>query len=113
MLLIAPGYPHVSVFTIVAAIGFRSLLIGAVQSLHQIQQEIAKETTDPWPATSDPEYRRFPEPAGQIVGDRLYLGFGDKAEPVLEFQSIDLADVPAEALRLLTPRPTAPGASVR
>jgi hypothetical protein len=68
-------------------------LIGAVQSLHQIQQEIAEETTDPWPATSDPEYRGFPEPAGQIVGDRLHLWFGDKAEPVLELQPIDLADV--------------------
>ena len=68
-------------------------LTGAVQSLHQIQQEIAEETTDPWPATSGSDYRAFPEPAGQIVGDRLHLWFGDKAEPVLELEPIDLAEI--------------------
>ena len=59
-------------------------LIGAVQSLNQIQQEIAEETLEPWPANSGPDYRGFPEPAGQIVGDRLHLWFGDREEPVLE-----------------------------
>jgi hypothetical protein len=33
---------------------------GSVQSLHQIQQEIAEETTEPWPARSGENYRGFP-----------------------------------------------------
>ena len=55
--------------------------------------DIDDETIEPWPAASGPEYRGFPEPGGQIVGDRLHLWFGDRAEPVLELESIDLADV--------------------
>lgn len=69
------------------------VVTGAVQSLNQIQQEIAEETIEPWPAASGPKYRGFPEPGGQIVGDRLHLWFGDREEPVLELQPIDLADV--------------------
>ncbi len=40
----------------------------AVQSLHQIQQEIAEATTEPWPAMSGPDYRAFPEPDGTLGG---------------------------------------------
>jgi len=69
------------------------VLVDAVQSLNQIQREIAEETIEPWPAASGPEYRGFPEPGGQIVGDHLHLWFGDREEPVLELQPIDLADV--------------------
>lgn len=68
-------------------------LVGAVQGLNQIQQEIAEETTDPWPAASGPEYGGFPEPGGQIVRDRLHLWFGSRDEPVIELEPIDLANV--------------------
>ncbi len=68
-------------------------LQGAVQSLHQIQQEIAEETTEPWPARAGPGSRSFPEPDGEIVLDDLHLWFGDKAAPVLELDLIDLSEV--------------------
>ncbi len=66
---------------------------GAVQSLHQIQQEIAEATTEPWPAASGPDFRAFPEPDGALVGNELLLWFGDRSDPVLALDPIDLADV--------------------
>ena len=68
-------------------------LVGSVQSLHQIQQEIAEETTEPWPPHWGEGSPGFPEPKAELVGDRLYLWFGDKAMPVLAFSPIDLRDV--------------------
>jgi hypothetical protein len=68
-------------------------LEGGVQSLHQIQREIAEDTTEPWPAVSGPGYRGFPEPDGAIVGDELRLWFGDRADPVLVLEPIDLSQV--------------------
>lgn len=69
------------------------VVAGAVQSLHQIQQEIAEATTEPWPAMSGPAYRAFPEPDGALVGDELLLWFGDRSDPALALDPIDLADV--------------------
>ena len=65
----------------------------AVGSLSQIQQEIAEETAEPWPAVSGPAYRGFPEPDGAIVGDELRLWFGDRTAPVLALEPIDLSEV--------------------
>ena len=56
-------------------------------------QEIAEETTEPWPAASGPAYGGFPEPDGAIVGDELYLWFGDRTAPVLALEPIDLSEV--------------------
>lgn len=68
-------------------------LYSAVASLDQIQQEIAEETTEPWPAASGPGYSGFPEPDGAIVGTELRLWFGDRRAPILAFDPIDLSDV--------------------
>ena len=68
-------------------------LEGGVGSLNQIQQEIAEETAEPWPASSGPGYRGFPEPQGAIVGAELRLWFGDRATPVLALDPLDLSDV--------------------
>lgn len=68
-------------------------LVGGTQSLHQIQQEIAEETAEPWPVHSGPGYRCFPEPDGEIVDDSLRLWFGNWTEPGLALEPIDLAGV--------------------
>jgi len=65
----------------------------AVQSLSQIQQEIAEETTEPWPARSGPDYRGFPGPDGELVGDQLRLWFGDVDAPALALGPIDMSGV--------------------
>lgn len=93
--LISPdgGWAGSSSYWLVEDVLPEEALAGAVQSLHQIQHEIAEETTEPWPAGSGAEYRGFPEPDGEIVGDRLNLWFGDQAHPVLALQPIDLADL--------------------
>lgn len=66
---------------------------GAVQSLHQIQREIAEATTEPWPAASGSDFRAFPEPDGALAANELLLWFGDRSDPVLALDPIDLADV--------------------
>jgi hypothetical protein len=71
----------------------QEVLESAVQSLHQIQQEIAEETAEPWPARSGRDYRGFPEPDGEIIGDQLRLWFGERDAPVLELALIDLSSV--------------------
>ncbi len=65
----------------------------AVQSLHQIQQEIAEDSTEPWPARSGPGYAGFPEPGGAIVENELHLWFGSAEAPVLVLGPIDLDGV--------------------
>ena len=65
----------------------------AVQSLSQIQQEIAEETTEPWPARSGPDYCAFPEPGGEVVGNELRLWFGAVDAPALAFRPIDMSGV--------------------
>lgn len=65
----------------------------AVQTLNQIQQEIAEDTTEPWPAISGQEYRGFPGPDGAWVGDELHLWFGEESEPVLRLKPISFSDV--------------------
>lgn len=64
-----------------------------VGSLHAIQEVIAEDTTEPWPASSGPRYGGFPEPHGAMTGTQLCLWFGDRATPVLAFDPIDLAEV--------------------
>jgi hypothetical protein len=66
---------------------------GGTGSLNLVQQEIAEHTTEPWPATSGPGYRGFPEPGGALVGNELHLWFGDRADPELRLEPIDLAGV--------------------
>jgi hypothetical protein len=68
-------------------------VLGATQSLHQIQQEITEATTEPWPARSAEGYRGFPEPDGELAGNELHLWFGEKTAPVLVLKPIDLGDV--------------------
>ncbi len=68
-------------------------LIGAVQSLHQIQQEIAEETTEPWPARAGADYPGFPEPHGELIGDDLLLWFGNRDAPVLALHLMSLGGV--------------------
>lgn len=75
------------------ALGREEAVDCAIQSLHQIQQEIAEDTTEPWPAQTAAGYRGFPEPDGELVGEDLHLWFGDKTEPVLSFRPIDLGSV--------------------
>jgi len=65
----------------------------AVQSLHQIQQEIAEETKEPWPAPSGPDHKGFPEPNGELVGHELRLWFGAAEAPSLALRPIDLSGV--------------------
>jgi hypothetical protein len=69
------------------------VLTCAVQSLHQIQQEIAEETTEPWPAPSGSDYKGFPEPDGELVGDQLRLWFGAADAPALALRPIDVSGV--------------------
>lgn len=66
---------------------------GAVGSLHLVQQEIAEETTEPWPAASGLGYAGFPEPGGELVEDDLHLWFGLKDSPVLRLRPISLQGV--------------------
>lgn len=65
----------------------------AVQSLSQIQQEVAEGTTEPWPARSGPDYSGFPEPDGELVGDQLRLWFGTVDAPALVLGPIDMSGV--------------------
>ena len=69
------------------------VLACAVQSLTQIQQEIAEETAEPWPAWSGPEYGGFPEPDGELVDDQLRLWFGAVDAPALALRPIDMSGV--------------------
>ena len=69
------------------------MLTCAVQSLHQIQQEIAEDTTAPSPAQSGRDDRGFPEPDGELVGDQLRLWFGASDAPVLALRPIDMSGV--------------------
>jgi hypothetical protein len=64
-----------------------------VQNLSQIQQEIAEETTEPWPAPSGPDYKGSPEPDGELVGDQLRLWFGAVDAPALALGPIDMTGV--------------------
>jgi hypothetical protein len=68
-------------------------LDGAIASLGLIQQEVAEETGEPWPATTGPDYRGFPEPDGEIVRDDLRLWFGRRHEPALRLSPISLSAV--------------------
>lgn len=71
----------------------------AVQSLHQIQQEIVEKTTEPWPAPSRPDDGGFPEPDGDLVGDQLHLWFGAVDSPAFAFGPIDMSGVIVGELR--------------
>jgi hypothetical protein len=48
---------------------------GAVGCLNRVQQEVAEETTEPWPATSGPGYGGFSEPDGEVIDEDLRLWF--------------------------------------
>jgi hypothetical protein len=65
----------------------------AIASLGLIQQEVAEETVEPWPASTGPGYRGFPEPDGEIVGDDLRLWFGPRDQPALRLSPISLSAV--------------------
>jgi len=69
------------------------VLTCAVQSLHQIQQEIAEETTEPWPARSGADHRDFPEPHAELVADQLRLWFGAVDAPAVTLGPIDMRGV--------------------
>jgi hypothetical protein len=66
---------------------------GAVGSLNLVQQEVAEETTEPWPATSGEGYRGLPEPDGEVSDDALHLWFGPQDAPVLRLSPISLRGV--------------------
>jgi hypothetical protein len=66
---------------------------GAAGVLDLAQQEIAEETTEPWPARSGRDYRGFAEPDAVLEGDFLRMWFGDKSKPVLTLEPIDLTGV--------------------
>jgi hypothetical protein len=63
---------------------------GATQTLHQIQQEIGEETTEPSPARAGHGYPGFPEPGAELVDSELRMWFGRRDNPVLELEPIDL-----------------------
>jgi hypothetical protein len=55
----------------------------------QLQDCIAEELTEPWPATApDP----MPMPFVRMDGDVLAIGFGDPRDPVLALPPISLTD---------------------
>jgi hypothetical protein len=77
----------------------------SAQSLSQIQQEIAEGTTEPWPAAPGENYKCFPEPRAELVGNELHLWFGEKGAQVLALKPIDLGEM---ILRGSQRRPSAP-----
>ncbi|MFZ0042845.1 MAG: hypothetical protein WAK93_16155 [Solirubrobacteraceae bacterium] len=68
-------------------------LDGAISCLNLIQQEVAEETTEPWPATTGPDYRGFPKPDGAIIGDDLHVWFGPRNRPTLRLSPTSLSAV--------------------
>jgi hypothetical protein len=66
---------------------------GAIGVLNLVQQEIAEQTTEPWPARSGPGYPGFPEPDAEIEGDQLTMWFGDRTAPALSIEPVDLSEV--------------------
>ncbi len=66
---------------------------GAIASLNLVQQEVAEETTEPWPAASGRGYLGFPEPGGELVEDDLHLWFGPEEAPALRLRPISLRGV--------------------
>ncbi len=69
-------------------------LLGLAEDmLATFQSEIAEATTEPWPARSGEQYRGFPEPAVEILGDALHMRYGDGPSLALTLEPIQLCDI--------------------
>jgi hypothetical protein len=66
---------------------------GASGTLSVVQQEVAEQTTEPWPARSGTQYQGFPEPDAELVGNQLWAWYGRRSNPVLKFGPFDLSNV--------------------
>jgi hypothetical protein len=55
--------------------------------LHQVQADVAEETTEPWPAAAP---SAMPEPFVEVGDDQLIAGYGHAADPALSLISTPL-----------------------